>query len=96
MNLSNHDDHEKKQDTAEISPIDPQLLGEINPELNFYHATDGILTLKTIGCHIRWKNRSIINQCTEKFVFHYILSGKGFFNGRPFDTEDVLYCSSNT
>ena len=66
-------------------------------DVRFYHATNGSLSLKTLGCLTRGdKNKSIINRCTDKYSFHYILVGKGFFNGKPFETEDILYCSSNT
>lgn len=66
------------------------------PDFRIYQAANGTLTIKSFGILTRGdRNKSIINRCTDKYSFHYILSGKGFFNGKPFDAEDILYCSSN-
>lgn len=66
------------------------------PYFEYYFAAEKPLMLQTIGYCVRKERHNLINRCVDKYVFHYVLNGTGFFNGHPFEAGDILYCSRNT
>ena len=52
--------------------------------------------LETVGFCVKDISYALINRCTDKYVFHYILDGKGFVNGIPFKKGDIIYCKKMT
>ena len=61
-----------------------------------YFASDAPITLQTLGYCVRDNHNYLVNRCVDKYAIHYVLSGKGFFNGKPFEAGDILYCSKNS
>ena len=49
--------------------------------------------MKTFGISSRDPEIRIINNCYERYVIHYILCGKGWCNGIPFQEGDVIFCT---
>ena len=62
---------------------------------NDYYVPDAPVTLKTFGICSRAPHDHIVNRYAEKYIFHYILSGKGWFNGIPFEAGDIVYCTNS-
>ena len=63
---------------------------------NDYYTPDTPITLKTFGLCSRAPEDHIINRYVEKYVLHYILAGKGWCNGVPFEAGDIVYCAQET
>ena len=61
---------------------------------NDYYVPDAPVTLKTFGICSRPADDHIVNRFVEKYIFHYILSGKGWFNGIPFEAGDIVFCTN--
>ena len=53
------------------------------------------LTLKTFGISSRPADWPIINRCSKSHFLHFVLAGKGWCNGIPFEVGDVIYCPQN-
>lgn len=66
-----------------------------DPYYNDYYVPDAPVTLKTFGICSRPPDDHIVNRFAEKYVLHYILSGKGWFNGIPFETGDIVFCTNS-
>lgn len=63
---------------------------------NDYYVPDAPITLKTFGLCSRAPNEHIVNRYIEKYIIHYILAGKGWCNGIPFEAGDIVYCTNST
>lgn len=61
---------------------------------NDHYITDSPITLKTFGICARDPKSRIVNRYSEKYVLHFILSGKGWCNGIPFEAGDIVFCTS--
>lgn len=63
---------------------------------NDYFNPEIPITLKYFGISSRSPHNPIINRCNQKYGFFYILSGKGWCNGIPFEEGDIVYCDKST
>ena len=66
-----------------------------DPYFNDYYVPEAPVTLKTYGICRRAPDEHIINRYTERYMLHYILTGKGWCNGIPFEEGDIVYCTNS-
>lgn len=60
-----------------------------------YYVPDAPTMLYTFGICSRSPLDHLINRRGGKHTFHYILNGRGWFNGMPFEEGDIVYCSES-
>ena len=62
---------------------------------NDYFCTEAPIMLKYFGIASRSPRDPIINRYNEKYNIFYILNGKGWCNGIPFEEGDIVYCDKS-
>ena len=67
-----------------------------NRYYNNYYSPDAPIMLKTFGICERSPTDHVINRYVERYIFHFILAGKGWCNGIPFEEGDILFCTNAT
>ena len=60
-----------------------------------YYVPDADVTLRIFGICSRSPDNHLIDRHHHFHNFHYVLSGKGYFNGVPFKSGDILYCNAD-
>lgn len=63
---------------------------------NDYFNTEAPIMLKYFGITSRSPHDPIINRYNEKYNIFYILSGKGWCNGFPFEEGEIIFCDKST
>ena len=67
-----------------------------NRYYNNYYSPDAPIMLKTFGICERSPTDHVINRYVDRYIFHFILAGKGWCNGIPFEEGDILFCTNAT
>lgn len=62
---------------------------------NDYYNTEAQIMLKYFGITSRSPHDPIINRFNQKYNLFYILNGKGWCNGIPFEAGDIVYCDKS-
>ena len=65
-------------------------------EFDDSYTTDAPFSLRTFGICSRKSDNSILNRYIDRYILHYVLTGKGWFNGSRFEAGDIIFCTDSS
>ncbi|HBF15200.1 MAG TPA: hypothetical protein DDW30_05890 [Clostridiales bacterium] len=65
-------------------------------EFDDSYNSDAPFSLRTFGICSRKSDNSILNRYIDRYIFHYVLTGKGWFNGSRFKAGDIIFCTDSS